>query len=312
MLDIVFGKKGNPQAVDALVQAISPLDWTGTLYIGYPVFSNEEGIAATDALLTCKEHGTVIFDLAPISTEGKNLDEIAEIIEIRQNDLYRGLHTRLFSYRELTKTKGRELAVSIETVTLLPTEIQGLDELVAYSTPESLLNDLEQFEKIDDAIFMHLNAAIQKTAALKPKKKRVAVKKLDSMGAAIKRVELEIANLDKWQKAAAIECPDGPQRVRGLAGSGKTIILAMKAAYLHANFPDKDIVVTFQTRSLYQQFQSLIDKFYFDQMRDYPDWDRLKILHGWGSSSSQGVYSEIAKHTGAVALSFGEARYKYG
>ncbi len=29
----------------------------------------------------------------------------------------------------------------------------------------------------------------------------------------MKRIEQEIANLDKWQKQAAIESPDGPQRI---------------------------------------------------------------------------------------------------
>jgi superfamily I DNA and RNA helicase len=312
MIDIVFGKKGNPQAVDALIETISGQDWEGTLYIGYPVFSNDDGVAATDALLTTKEHGVVIFDLAPLAGDQKTIEEIAETLEIRQNDLYRGLHSRLFSYRELTKNKGRDLALDINTITLLPDRVPGLDDHLEYSIPQSLIGDLGKLNAISSEVYTQLNAAIQKTAALKPKKKRIAVKREDSMGGVIKKIEFQVANLDRWQKAAAIECPEGPQRVRGLAGSGKTIILAMKAAYLHANFPDQDIIVTFQTRALYQQFQSLIDKFYYDQMRDYPDWNRLKILHAWGSSSSAGVYSEIAKHTGAAALSFGEARNKYG
>src|SRR5262249_59142237 len=54
--------------------------------------------------------------------------------------------------------------------------------------------------------------------------------------------------LDRWQKRGAIESPDGPQRIRGLAGSGKTVILALKAAYFHALHPDWRIALTFQTR----------------------------------------------------------------
>jgi Resolvase, N terminal domain len=42
----------------------------------------------------------------------------------------------------------------------------------------------------------------------------------------MKIIEREIANLDRWQKRAAIETPKGPQRIRGLACSGKTIVLA--------------------------------------------------------------------------------------
>ena len=36
------------------------------------------------------------------------------------------------------------------------------------------------------------------------------------------------------QGRAVIETVEGVQRIRGLAGSGKTIVLALKAAYLHA------------------------------------------------------------------------------
>jgi len=312
MIDVVYGKRANPKAVQALVEAVSEKQWDGTLYIGYPVFSSDDGVAATDALLTCKEHGVVIFDLSPVVIENRDLAQIAEEIEIRQNDLYRGLYTRLFVYRELTKNRGRDLAFNIQTITLLPDEIPGLSDLAEYATPVSLSEDLSKLDSVDEKIFKYLNAAIQRTAALKPKKKRLSVERADSKGALIKRIEAEIANLDQWQKKAAIECPDGPQRIRGLAGSGKTIILALKAAYLHANYPNADIVITFQTRSLIQQFESLISKFYYDQMQDDPNWERIKILHGWGSTSNSGVYSSIAKQAGAAPMTFGEARYRFG
>ena len=43
------------------------------------------------------------------------------------------------------------------------------------------------------------------------------------------------------------------------AGSGKTIVLALKVAYLHAHHPDWTIAVTFNTRSLKGQFERLIN-----------------------------------------------------
>ena len=51
--------------------------------------------------------------------------------------------------------------------------------------------------------------------------------------------------MDEWQKKATLEVPDGPQRIRGLAGTGKTIVLALKAAYLHTQHPEWNILVTF-------------------------------------------------------------------
>lgn len=53
----------------------------------------------------------------------------------------------------------------------------------------------------------------------------------DSRGARLKRVDESIANLDQHQSQAVIETVDGVQRIRGLAGSGKTIVLALKVAY---------------------------------------------------------------------------------
>ena len=67
-------------------------------------------------------------------------------------------------------------------------------------------------------------------ASIKPQKKRENVKIEGSRGDTIKKNEKEIANLDHWQKKAALEIVDGTQRIRGLAGSGKTIVLALKAA----------------------------------------------------------------------------------
>lgn len=106
--------------------------------------------------------------------------------------------------------------------------------------------------------------------------------------------------------------PTGPQRIRGLAGSGKTIVLALKAAYLHAKEPQWRIVLTFQTRSLYQQFRRLVRQFCFEFAKDEPDWDKITVLHAWGSSSTKGVYSEIANALGEPIIDFATAKSKYG
>ena len=60
------------------------------------------------------------------------------------------------------------------------------------------------------------------------------------------------------QSRAVIETARDVQRIRGLAGSGKTVVLALKAAYLHAQHPEWRIGVTFNTRSLSAQFEHSI------------------------------------------------------
>ena len=157
-----------------------------------------------------------------------------------------------------------------------------------------------------------LQAALQRVSTIKPVKKREGVQNPASRGATLKEIERGIANLDQWQKAAAIESPEGPQRIRGLAGSGKTIVLALKAAYWHSQYPDWRIALTFHSRALYQQMADLTTRFTFEHINDSPDPKYLQIVHSWGSSSRPGVYSKIAVALGETPRDWAYARGKYG
>lgn len=311
MLEIVFGKKGNPLAVDSLVQSLVDQTWAGTLYVGYPVFAGDEASSVTDALLTCKEHGVVIFDLSTSEYSELPPGEIEAAIHHRQKELRRRLNAKFVNNENLVNDDGVTPAVPIQVLTYAPVGLGG-DLSKLYTTADSVVEQINTFAALTPLQFKAVNAEVQKTAALKPKKRRLNVRSPNSMGAIVKRLESEIANLDQWQKKAAIESPEGPQRIRGLAGSGKTIILALKAAYLHANDPEADIVVTFGSRALYQQFKSIIRRFYFDQVNDEPDWSKLRIVHAWGSGTEPGLYSLIASAAGVLPMSFGVARSKFG
>lgn len=310
MLDIVFGKKTNPPAVTALVDVLRDASLTGTLYIGYPVFGGDDATSVTDALLTCDEHGVVIFDLTSVMEADAVPGSLAECVQQRQRELRRKLNARLVIYEDLIDPDSLSLCFPLKVLTFSPHKLPLNDPSVV--TDENLLVVLNSFPPLPLGMARPLNAAIQKTAALKPKKRRLNVRDPNSMGGVIKFLEQQIANLDKWQKNAAIESPEGPQRIRGLAGSGKTIILALKAAYLHANDSDANILVTFNTRSLYQQFKSLIRRFYYDQTGDEPNWQKLKILHAWGSELEAGVYSMAATAIGLTPIPFGVAKNIYG
>lgn len=302
MIDYVFGKKSNPQAVENLVDCLNRVDLNGTLYVGYPIFDVDEESLLTDALLVTQEHGVIAFDL---TTEvGANEDDILNY----QDDIYRGLLKRFLTEKPLVIRRKLSFDITIFSFRLFPEA--GID--VDIITPVNFVEQLLRCRGIDAEQFKLINASIQKTSVLKPQKKRNKAVTEGSYGTIIKKIEKEIANLDKWQKKAAIESPEKPQRIRGLAGCGKTIILAMKAAYLHAYNPALRIAVTFQSRALYQQFNKLIEKFYFQHLTDEPDYDFLKIRHAWGSSREVGIYSEICEHLGIEPLSFYAAESKYG
>lgn len=130
----------------------------------------------------------------------------------------------------------------------------------------------------------------------------------ETIGEAIGLLESRIASLEKMQHAAAIQIPDGPQRIRGLAGTGKTIVLTMKAAILHSRFPDKKILYTFHTQSLYNHIRNLITKFYRDSEEKDPNWDNLLVLHSWGSRSKEGVYYRTCLRNSIQPIPFDRAR----
>lgn len=311
-MEYVVGTKAKPEAADRLLEELRALDLPeGTLYIGYPVLSVDQSAESVDALLTSAQHGVVLFDLL---SDPPSVESAAEFWRLREDH-----QTRLFlaMKSKLTKEPGltyrRDLAVQIHVLTyaafplLIP---QGLEITpVQYGKLREVLLGLTGF---DPKYMPALNATIQRVTTMKPVKKRPKVVTPTSKGAIMKELEKGIANLDRWQKRGAIECPEGPQRLRGLAGSGKTIILALKAAYLHAQHPDWNIAVTFHTRSLYQQFADLIRRFYFEQSNDEPDWNRLHVLHSWGTPREPGLYARIAAQYGTFARDFNSAKTQYG
>lgn len=125
----------------------------------------------------------------------------------------------------------------------------------------------------------------------------------------IRKVESQMQSLDLSQMKIAQQIPPGPQRIRGLAGTGKTIVLAMKAAQMHLQHPEWTIVYTFNTQSLYNYIYDLINKFYqhWTGGRE-PNWDKLKILHGWGGAYREGLYSNICKIKGERPKTYTDAK----
>jgi superfamily I DNA and RNA helicase len=99
----------------------------------------------------------------------------------------------------------------------------------------------------------------------------------------------------------------GVQRIQGLAGSGKTVVLALKAALTAVREPDVKIAITFYTKSLYQLIKQLITRFYrMHEDRD-PDWSRIQVLHAWGGATVSGLYFETARRFGHEPLNYAQA-----
>lgn len=136
---------------------------------------------------------------------------------------------------------------------------------------------------------------------------RLPVKK-HILGEAIKELEKQIALLDTDQEKAAKQIAPGIQRIRGLAGTGKTVLLAMRAAEIHRQFRDKKILFTFNTQSLYNQARKLITQFYRFRVDEDPDWDLLHVRHAWGGRNRPGVYYELCGRQGVNPLNLNDVR----
>jgi superfamily I DNA and RNA helicase len=262
-------KPVSSQRLAALFESNLALD--GYLYVGYPI-GTAEGPYVFDGIWLSPTKGIVLINLI----EGREAPNFQEI----QDDCYNKLESKLKGHRTLMD--GRKQKFEIRTVTFAPASpAQTSDEAHPFlNTEESFLSWLMEIE--DWAFpesFSDVVEAIQSIGSIRKNKSKREVKKPDSRGAKLKRLEDSISNLDSQQTRAVIETVEGVQRVRGLAGSGKTIVLALKAAYLHAIHPDWKIAVTFHTRSLKGQFRRLINTFVVDKTGLEPVWENLHIIH---------------------------------
>lgn len=313
-LEIVYGASRNRVQAEQFAAILSTHLTSGTVYLGYPVLMTAEQRVEVDALLLSPDHGLVAFLLGsspPDSPAG--WEEARE----SQDRLYKVLETTLGRHDSLRR--GRQLAVTPATATVYPTVSPQAAEAMPDATDDSYFGDLDGvvdwvrgLPGIDAPLERAAQAALQHVMTIKPAKKRTAVSAEGSRGAVLKRIEREISNLDAWQKKAAIESPEGPQRIRGLAGSGKTVVIALKAAYWHTQNPDWNIAVTYYSRSLHQQIEGLISRFTLEHSYELPDTRQLHILPSWGSSSQRGMYSAIANHLGEPVRDFNYGSGKYG
>lgn len=310
MINTIWGTTAKPESSKQLALQMESIDGLeGTLYIGYPIIGTPEGPFPFDALLLSPTKGVIAFSVV----EGKDINGNFEVV---LDECYNKLHAKLLQYATLTKK--RQLAVNINTILYAPA-ITGSaptgDDTRLVATTKTLPSIINTIAWDAPEIFPALAASIQAITTIRKGRKRREAKKADSRGARLRMVEDSIANLDAQQSAAVIETVAGVQRIRGLAGSGKTIVLALKVAYLHARHPEWKIAVTFNTRSLKGQFERLINTFVIEQTNEEPDWDQIDIINAWGAPGGKqrdGVYYKFCTLHGLTYYDFRSAEAEFG
>jgi len=307
MINTVWGSTDKPVSSKRLAELLSgEQDIEGTLYIGYPIIGTPEGSFPIDALLVSPTKGLVLFSVV----EGKTLPDYAAM----QDEGFNKMQAKLLQHQTLIRK--RELLVKIRTVTFAPaiTQLDG-DEEYLLCNADNLVSAIEELDDFDPEVFPSLVSVIQAISTLRRGRKKRELHNQNSRGTKIKGLEDSIANLDSQQSAAVVETYEGVQRIRGLAGCGKTIVLALKVAYLHARHRDWSIAVTFNTRSLKKQFENLITTFVLEQANEEPDWDKIRILNAWGAPGGidrSGIYYEFCRDHGVEYSDFGAAKNRFG
>ena len=307
---IISGSHKKPVVTKQLVDFFrKTMDSEGFLYTGYPLIGTINGANAVDAMLISQRHGLIVFDIV----EAQELGNYEE----RQDDIYTNLQSYLLLHKELTRK--RELLFEITIITFAPQQSpdkpESKDGYPLITNIEDANSFLNNVQWKDEQTYNHLHSVIQNITSIRrsPYKRNLANQ--DSRGTKLKELEDSIANLDHNQAHAVINTHEGVQRIRGLAGSGKTIVLALKVAYLHAVNPDWDIAITFNTRSLKNQFKTLITRFVMERTKYEPNWEKISIIHAWGALGDKrhgGIYYNFCKDHGEEYFNFSKAKEKFG
>lgn len=285
----------------------------GVVYYDFPTYADYETVAHKPDALIVSRHGGIFAvrftngQMAPLSDSAFNaIDEsLAQFCSIligrllKSKALRQGLSKLKFDVTPVVYVPGRQAGQPELDFSTLVHSFEGFAALLRAGSPQ----------EIDDEAFAETRSVVEGAKALtRPQKRAIEDPKVQKHASALAKLEAEIANFDQKQRRAALVSIPGPQRIRGLAGSGKTVILAMKAAHLHLTRPDQRILITFFTRSLRASIKNMITRFYRHYRDEDPDWNQIHVRHGWGGASSNGVYADACRREGRTPINYSTAQ----
>lgn len=278
------------------------------IYYGFPVFKDyEDSSVKSKFCILSKSHGLIILNTASINEiadDDENLEQLYSFIE------------SALKKSKIIRINKKKLAINLESalyIENLPDGIikDNLENNIVSSLRgiKLLLDKIKTEPEIQDNIFDEVRSIIEGSKALSRASKRIKVSEDPSTKLNVLiALEKEVANFDVEQRKIAISLINGPQRIRGLAGSGKTVVLAMKAAHIHLQHPTKKILFTFYTKSLYGLIRESIARFYRHFAGDEPNWELIEILHAWGGRYVDGVYYNACTENSISGISFPDAK----
>ena len=278
----------------------------GIMYYGWPKFTDYEAVRHyVDVAIISRKTGVILIRVLPAASSKQVADAIESISQVTATAIGQLVRSPLL------RTRARRLKVNIVPVIFAPGYGgQPVPDIDLFNSEVAIVRFIEDLEAtpLSSPEFEETRSILEGAKALVRTSRRI----IDDpdhqkFAVAVGKLEDEIASFDQRQRHVALSALGCPERIRGLAGSGKTVILAMKAALAHLDDPKAMILVTYYTRSLRDHLIRLVSRFHRHFGEGDPDWKRIHINHGWGRKDLPGVLREASLRAGLTPMTYSMA-----
>ncbi len=309
-------------------------------YLKYPIFSKlGQHRKEPDIMMADKEFGIIVIEVKALTIEQISAihghrweysdfyEPYGNPYEQAEGHLYTILRLCDSEFSLARKVNGRAL-VALPEISIKDWSDKGFNKLPCSPpilfkedlTKMRLLEKIERTHLVQSGIEINeerwsllLNILGGSQIHLKPPRNKSKIKQ--NRSSIISSLTERLFELDLQQEQIGKVIPPGPQRIRGIAGSGKTVILCQKAAHMHLKHPEKNIALIFFTRSLYDQIISHIDQWLKHFSNGQEGYDpktnhKLKILHAWGSREREGFYGKMCELHHTRRLTVNDTDYR--
>lgn len=298
------------------------------VYWRYPIFAADQ-VREPDILIVDREYGLIILEVKALRaaqilgiqghvwTVQEYVRKTTQPYEQARRQL-QALLDRLDTDPALAQLIPGRALVGLPLIQRAEWTARGLDALP--SSPPGLFQDelgadrllqvvrtaphVRQAREMSDATWVTLLAALGTGGALRVDTTALEPGLAGQRAQVLARSRAHRYEFDLKQEIIAKVLAPGPQRIRGIAGSGKTILLAQKAAAMHLKHPDWKIALLFFNRSLYSLMERQMDRWlqYFSGGRVTLQQAKgnVQVFHAWGSSKQDGFYRTLCKHNGVT------------